>query len=83
MGILAWIKIGAVLAVLAGVVAWHVVAVNRAYDRGQADLRADMEATLARQEKALRDALRKNESLSDPELDCRLKRLRQPGAACP
>lgn len=83
MSWLAIAKIAGAAALLAGLIVWHEVAKSRAYDRGQADLRVEMEATLQRQEKALRDALRKNEALTDPELDCRLKRLRNPSAPCP
>lgn len=65
---------------LGGAYAWVTTG---AYNRGYAAAGAEMRATLDRQEAALREALRKNENLSDPELDCRLKRLRNPGATCP
>lgn len=76
-------KIGAgllIAALLGGGYAWITTA---AFNRGHAAAQTEMEATLQRQEKALRDALRKNEALTDPELDCQLKRLRNPSAACP
>lgn len=78
-----WAVLALVVVVLGGIGTAVVTINNRAYDRGVSAARAAMEATLNRQEAALREALRKNESLSDPDIDCRLKRLRNPGAPCP
>lgn len=72
-----------VAVVAGGGLVWLETVKSRAYDRGYAKAQAEMRATLDRQEAALREALRRNENLTDPELDCRLKRLRNPGAACP
>ncbi len=53
-----------------------------AYDRGFAARDTQAREQLNRMEARLRDALKKNESLTDDELDCALRRLRQPNAAC-
>ena len=75
-----WIG-GAILTgvVLGGGYAWITTG---AYNRGVAATeKASMEA-LNRMEARLRETLKKHETLTDPELDCALKRLRQPNAAC-
>ena len=53
-----------------------------AYNRGVAATEKAAQEQLNRMETRLRAELRKNESLSDRDLDCALKRLRQPNAAC-
>lgn len=56
---------------------------NGAWDRGYRRAHTEMQAVLDRQEKELRHAIKKNEGLSDPELDCRLGKLRKPEFKCP
>jgi len=77
-----WAVLAILVVSLTGVGTAVVVINNRAYDRGVAATeKASMEA-LNRMEARLREALKKNESLTDPELDCALRRLRQPNAPC-
>lgn len=54
-----------------------------AYNRGKAAAHAESEAYIQRMESALTEALKRNEALPDDVIDCRLRRLRNPGAACP
>ena len=75
-----WIG-GAILLglVLGGSYAWLTTG---AYNRGVAATEKAAQEQLNRMETRLRAELRKNESLSDRDLDCALKRLRQPNATC-
>lgn len=75
-------KAGMVLAVLLvlGGVYWKVT--DAAYNRGVAARDAQAREIINRMEARLKEALKKNENLSDDDLDCALKRLRQPTAPC-
>lgn len=55
---------------------------TKAYNRGVAARDADARETINRMEARLKEALRRNENLTDDELDCALKRLRNPAAPC-
>ena len=75
-------KIGAalLLVVVLGAVYWKVT--DAAYSRGVAARDAQAREIINRMEARLKEALKKNENLSDDDLDCALKRLRQPTAPC-
>ena len=69
-----------VVAFLGGAYAWVTTG---AYNRGKAAALVEHQKVLDRLEAELARRLRDNEGLSDPDIDCKLKRLRNPGAACP
>lgn len=69
----------AVLLVLGGIY-WKIT--SDAYDRGVAARDKEAREIINRMEARLKEALKKNETLTDDELDCALRRLRQPNAAC-
>jgi hypothetical protein len=77
-----WAILGIIVVTLGGIGTAVVVINNRAYDRGVSATEKAATEALNRMEARLRVALKKNEALSDPELDCALKRLRQPNAPC-
>jgi hypothetical protein len=55
---------------------------NRAYDRGEAAAKEAAREQIQRMEERLAKRMRENEGLTDPEIDCQLRRLRNPKAEC-
>ena len=69
----------AVLLVLGGGYAWVTTA---AYNRGVAARDKEAREIINRMEARLIEAMKRNEKLTPDELDCALRRLREPTAAC-
>lgn len=53
-----------------------------AFDRGYASRDAEAREIISKMEKRLAAQMKRNEGLTDPELDCALMRLRNPKAEC-
>ncbi len=64
---------------LVGAYAWITTG---AYNRGYEARDKEAREVINRMEARLKEALKKNEALTDDELDCALKRLRNPNAPC-
>jgi hypothetical protein len=75
----AWIMAGGILA---GGIAYIETLKSRAYDRGFAARDVEAREVIGRLEARLAERLRNNESKTEDEIDCLLKRLRNPKAEC-
>lgn len=53
-----------------------------AFDRGFAKRDQEAREQIQRMEQRLAQRMRENEGLTDPEIDCQLKRLRNPSVKC-
>jgi hypothetical protein len=75
----AWIVAGGIFA---GGIAYIETLKSRAYERGVAARDAEAREVIGRLEARLAERMKKNESKTDDEIDCELRRLRNPKAEC-
>ena len=69
----------AALAFLLGVYAWITTG---AYNRGFAERDTQAREQIAKMEQRMAERLRQNEGLTEDEVDCALRRIRNPKAEC-
>ena len=74
--------VGKYVAILAGVAVLYFVIDGRGYDRGFTERDTQAREQIAKLEQRMAERLRQNEGLTDDEVDCALKRLRNPRAEC-
>jgi hypothetical protein len=74
--------VGKYVGILAGIAALYFVIDGRGYDRGRSERDAEARQQIAEMEKRVAQRLRQAEGLSDADLDCELRRLRNPKAEC-
>jgi hypothetical protein len=74
------LALGLGLIVAAAGVAWRIN--DSAYDRGHAARDAEAREIINRLEARLAERMKQNESKTDDEIDCELRRLRNPKAEC-
>ena len=68
------------IAVAAGVAYWWVT--SGAYDRGFAARNTQAREQIAKMEQRMAERLRQNEGLTEDEVDCALRRIRNQRAEC-
>lgn len=74
--------VGKWVAVAAAAGLFYLKVTSDAYDRGFSARDTEAREYMARAEARLSERMRKDEGLSDSEIDCQLRRLRNPKAEC-
>ena len=74
--------VGKYVAIAAAAALFYFKVTSDAYDRGFAARDAEARETIRRMEEQLVRRIKENENLTPDELDCALKRIRNPKAEC-
>lgn len=74
--------VGKWIAIAAAAALFYLKVTSDAFDRGFAKRDAEARQQIAEMEKRVAVRLREAESLTDEQIDCELRRLRNPGAKC-
>jgi hypothetical protein len=75
--------VGKYVAIAAAAALFYLKITSDAFDRGFAKRDTEAREVIARLEQRLAQRMKENEGLTDPEIDCQLRRLRNPKAECP